>query len=272
MRTLVHLSDLHFGRTDPELVTALQEVLKTLSPDLIIVSGDFTMRAKRHEFLDARAFLDGLPSPWLGVPGNHDIQLYDLYGRFVQPLRRYTRYISSVVEPYYFDPELAVVSVNTARSLTVAGGRISREQVERICRQIREAGKEAVRILVAHHPLDLPVARHQPLAGRARMAITRLAEAGLDMILSGHLHLTYLSETAEKLRIGGHTALLVQAGTAVSTRTRGEENSFNVIRTSPHRITITRHCWMTGSKSFDACTQAAYVRQAPGWIREVLTA
>ncbi len=269
MRTIAHLSDLHFGRTDPEMVAALHRELGNLRPDFVIISGDFTQRAKDSEFIEARAFLDRLPAPWLAVPGNHDIPLYRVHARFLKPLDGYKRYISEVLEPRYTDSELTIVSVNTARSLTFKGGRINSDQVERVCRQLHEASPETVRILVAHHPLDLPANRDQPLAGRARMALTTLANAGLDMILSGHLHLAYLPETADKFRIGGHTALLVQAGTAVSTRSRGEVNSFNLIRTEPARIAVTRHCWELPGKTFEPCATAYYVRKAPGWIREV---
>ncbi len=269
MKTIVHVSDLHFGRTDPEMVDGLNRSISESAPDLVIISGDFTQRAKESEFQQARAFLEKLPARWLAVPGNHDIRLYDLYGRFIRPLEGYRKYISENLEPSYMDTELTVTGINTARSLIFKGGRINRNQVDRICRELNEGSPESIKILVAHHPLDLPQGRDQALAGRARMALAALATAGIDMILSGHLHVAYLSETAEKLRIGGHTALLIQAGTAISTRSRGEANSFNLIRTERGSIGITRYCWAMASKSFRPCANVSY-RQNPGagWVRE----
>jgi 3',5'-cyclic AMP phosphodiesterase CpdA len=174
------------------IVGALHESLARLRPDLVVVSGDFTQRAKLREFQEARAFLDALPARYLAVPGNHDIPLYDVYGRFVRPLLRYRRYVSEAVEPLYMDQEPTVVSVNTARSLTFKGARINAEQVRRVLRELNGSAPGAIRILVAHHPLDLPHDLGQPLAGRSRMAMAALANCGLDMILSGHLHVPYV--------------------------------------------------------------------------------
>jgi 3',5'-cyclic AMP phosphodiesterase CpdA len=268
VRIVAHLSDLHFGRTDANMVAALQKALHRLAPNLIVISGDFTQRAAISEFIEARAFLDALPAPYLAVPGNHDIRLYDVYGRFVRPLRRYMQFVCETVEPVYNDPELTVVSVNTARSLTFKGGRINAEQVRRISRHLTEAAPGAIKVLVAHHPLDLPDAITQPLAGRARMAIAALANSGLDMIVSGHLHVSYYPKAVERLRVGGHNALLVQAGTAVSTRSRGQANSFNAIWTAADHIAITQHCWSPEHKEFQPSGTARYRRALSGWVRD----
>ena len=131
MRVLAHLSDLHFGRVDEALVGPLQAVLAQLRPHLVVVTGDLTQRARSAQFRSARAFLDALPARHLVVPGNHDVPLYDITRRFLRPLARYRRYIGDV-EPLYVDEEVAVAGVNTARSLTVKGGRINAEQLARI--------------------------------------------------------------------------------------------------------------------------------------------
>ena len=117
MRTIVHLSDLHFGRTDPELVEPLISAIRRLNPTLLAVSGDLTQRARSHQFREARAFLDALPQPKIVVPGNHDIPLYNLYNRFFQPLDKYRRHITDDLQPTYSDDEMIVVGVSTARSL-----------------------------------------------------------------------------------------------------------------------------------------------------------
>ena len=129
MRTLVHLSDLHFGRVDQALLGPLRELVERIAADVVVISGDLTQRAKVEEFEEARAFLDSLPGPQIIVPGNHDISLYNVFRRFMRPLARYKRYITDELEPVFIDDEIAVVGVNTARSLTIKDGRISHEQV-----------------------------------------------------------------------------------------------------------------------------------------------
>src|SRR4051794_13402333 len=147
MRTLLHISDLHFGRVDSRLVEALRASVEELRPDVIAVSGDLTQRAKRREFAAASAFLGSLRPPKIIVPGNHDIPLYNVFTRFGRPLDRYRRYIGSQIEPSFMDDEIAVVGVNTARSLTFKGGRINADQVKR-ARDLFCDAVSRVRILV----------------------------------------------------------------------------------------------------------------------------
>src|SRR5438270_804255 len=125
MRTLVHLSDLHFGRIDPAVVDALAVAVSTLRPHLVAISGDLTQRAREREYRAAREFLDRLPRPQIVVPGNHDVPLHNVVQRFFGPLTLYRRYISNDLEPFFIDDEIAVAGVNTARSLTWKGGRIN---------------------------------------------------------------------------------------------------------------------------------------------------
>lgn len=266
MRTIAHISDLHFGRTDPTLVRRMKAQLAELQPDLVVVSGDLTQRARISEFSDARAFLDHIPRPQIIVPGNHDIELYNLYGRFVEGLQRYRTHICEDTEPHYSDRELMVVSVNTARSLTLKGGRINGQQVERLQRELETAHPGALKVLVAHHPLDLPAGMDHPLVGRARSVLKALTDCGLDLILSGHLHIPRLSTPAERFRIGGHTAVLVQAGTAISTRSRGEGNSFNIIEASHDRIVIHKRSWSPATDDFTEVTTMEYDRFRVGWV------
>ncbi|HZV65877.1 MAG TPA: metallophosphoesterase, partial [Telluria sp.] len=151
MRTLVHLSDLHFGRVDALLLDPLRELVRRLAPDLVVVSGDLTQRARSAQFEAARAWLDTLPGPQIIVPGNHDISLYNVFRRFLQPLERYRRYITDDLAPVYKDEEIAVLGVNTARSLTFKDGRINREQIAAL--RGRLAGLDGrTKVVVTHHP------------------------------------------------------------------------------------------------------------------------
>ena len=201
MRTLVHLSDLHTGRVDPRVADALTRTINGIKPNLIVFSGDLTQRATRTQFREARAFLDALQAPLLVIPGNHDVPLWNVARRFVMPLERYKRYITTDLAPVVEDDEMIVVGVNTARSLAWGEGRINKWQVDAILTRLDAAPRDVIRIIVTHHPFDLPPGVHQGrLLGRARMAMARFAAAGADLFLSGHLHLSHVSHSAERYR------------------------------------------------------------------------
>jgi 3',5'-cyclic AMP phosphodiesterase CpdA len=244
MRTLVHLSDLHFGRVDEALLAPLHDAVHGLRPDLTVVSGDLTQRARRAQFAQAAAFLDSLPGPQLVVPGNHDVPLYDVARRFLAPLARFRRRIESAEFPYFEDAEIAAIGLNTARSLTFKGGRVNRDQVAEVERRFDGLPEAVTRIVVSHHPFDLPEAADaRDLVGRADMAMQAFAGCGVDLFLSGHLHTTRAGNTARRYRIEGYAALVVQAGTATSTRGRGEANAFNVLRIGKRSLELEAWSW-----------------------------
>jgi 3',5'-cyclic AMP phosphodiesterase CpdA len=268
LRTIAHLSDLHFGRVDARLLDPLRRKVAELAPHVVVVSGDLTQRARPEEFRQAREFLDSLPKPQVVVPGNHDVPLYNVFQRFLRPLGRFRRYIGADLEPSYFDDELAVVGINTARSLTFKGGRINEEQVERIRARICTLPDEVTKILVTHHPFDADEEnpRHVgQIVGRAAMAMKTLAECGADVLLSGHLHATHTESTAERYRIEGFSALVVQAGTATSTRARGEVNSFNALRVEPRHIAVDEYAWDEGAARFAVKQTRAFRHTPKGW-------
>lgn len=267
MRTLVHLSDLHFGRVDMRLLEPLQRRVHELRPDLVIVSGDLTQRAKPEQFRAARAFLDSLPKPRLVVPGNHDIPLYNVFQRFLSPLGKYRRLVDAELEPSFIDEEIAVVGVNTARSLVFKGGRINEKQVERVRGLICHLDDAVTKIVVSHHPFDMPDNwddQHQ-VVGRAQMALRTLADCGADVLLSGHMHKSHAGETAETFEAGGATALLVAAGTATSTRARGETNTFNALMVGSRHIDIDRHEWDDAKGEFVRGARQSFDRGDKGW-------
>ena len=244
MRTIVHLSDLHFGRVDAALLEPLRRRVLALAPHVVVVSGDLTQRAKPAQFREARAFLDTLPATQVVVPGNHDVPLYNIFQRFVQPLRKYRRYIAADVEPAYVDDEVAVVGINTARSLVFKGGRINPEQLAKVQERLGALPDRVWKIVVTHHPFDPPAThtRHG-VVGRARLAMKTFANCGADIVLSGHLHATHTSDSAARYGMPAHSALIVQAGTATSTRGRGEANSFNALTMHDTRVVIETYEW-----------------------------
>ena len=263
MRTVVHLSDLHFGRVDAALLTPLQAAVRTLRPHVVVVSGDLTQRARRMQFAAAREFLAQLPTPLIVVPGNHDVPLYDVARRFLAPLSRFRRYIEADPAPWYADDEIAVLGINSARSLTFKGGRINREQVALVRRRFASVPATATRVLVTHHPFELPGTEDiRDRIGRAAMALRAFAECGVDLLLSGHLHRTHLAGAEV---IGGRGALSVHAGTATSTRGRGEANSFNAIVIEPGRVRVDAWHWDAARVAFVPQAPRRFVRAAAGW-------
>src|SRR6266496_15746 len=156
MARLLHLSDLHFGAHDEDLVEAVERKADELKPDLIVISGDFTQRARTEQFKEACSFLERLREAGhevLGVPGNHDIPLYDVLRRFLSPLTRYRRFIDETLCPFIELAGVAVLGINTARSLTFKDGRVSEEQVEFIRETFARTDPDSMRVLVTHHPL-----------------------------------------------------------------------------------------------------------------------
>ena len=266
MRTLVHLSDLHFGRVDTALIAPLTELIAKLAPHVLVVSGDLTQRAKSAEFIAARAFLDTLPSPQIIVPGNHDISLYNVFNRFLRPLDKYTRYITADLAPFYVDAEIAILGVNTARSLTVKDGRINADQMATVRARLAPLPDHLVKVIVTHHPFDLP-AHYNPddLVDRAPAALDAFADCGADLLLAGHLHASHAQTTQERYPSSGYAALAVQAGTATSTRGRGESNSFNVLRVESMHIGVERFAWDPASARFVHASTEEFVRQGACW-------
>lgn len=267
MRTVAHISDLHFGRTDPTVLPRLREAVVAVRPDVVVVSGDLTQRAKWREFMEARAFLDTLPKPQIVVPGNHDVPLYNVLKRWLWPLDNFRRYISNDLQPLYRDAEIAVLGVNTARSLTFKNGRINSGQIAHACSRLEALSPNVVRIVVTHHPFAMPDKIEDAIVGRAHMAIAGFARCKVDMILSGHLHTSHTVNSVDHYAGTAHSALLVQAGTATSTRMRGEVNSFNLLRIERPQVHVERMAWDEARKDFALAGQATFaLPQAAGAI------
>jgi 3',5'-cyclic AMP phosphodiesterase CpdA len=267
MRTLVHISDVHFGRVDEKLIGPLIETINEAKPDLVAVSGDLTQRARSEQFRAARTFLDALPKPQIVVPGNHDVPLHNPFSRFLQPLDKYRRFITDDLRPSYVDDEIAVVGISTARSLTIKGGRVNKSQIEWMRGKLCVLADQITKIVVTHHPFDLPEGYDErDLVGRSRLAMDALAHCGADLFLAGHLHVSHTG-TAKRYKIHGHSALVVQAGTAASTRGRGEANSFNVIRIAHPQITVERLVWQPDQGRFVLATSERFHHTDEGWVR-----
>ncbi len=268
MRTLVHLSDLHFGRTDPAILSPLVKFISEIKPDLVAVSGDLTQRARTAEFLAAKEFLAAIPFPQIVVPGNHDVPLYNPFSRFVRRLDRYARYITSELQPVFADDEIVVAGVNTARAFTWKDGRINARQLAELRRTMMAGPTARTKIVVTHHPFDLPAGASGRVVGRSRRAIQILAECGVDLLLAGHFHIADTSQTTKRYHLPGYSALVVSSGTSTSTRGRGQPNSLNVIRIDAPHLTIERRTWQPTSGLFDVLSIEQFRHAENGWLRE----
>ena len=257
MRTIAHVSDLHVGTEDPAVAAALLAELDgsaAPAPSLVAISGDLTQRARPEQLRGARQLLDRLPGPYVVVPGNHDVPLYDLAERFFRPLERYRRIIGEPLMPMVADDEMAVVGVTTAHGFTIKGGRITRATAEAV-REALAPLDVRWKLLVAHHPFVLP-AGGDP-ADRVRgadQAIPILEEAGVQMILTGHLHVAYSSDPTA-FRSEDRAIIQVHAGTAMSTRRRGEPNGYNLVTLAGDEVAIEHRIW-DGARFVTGTTKA----------------
>jgi 3',5'-cyclic AMP phosphodiesterase CpdA len=258
MIRIVHISDLHFGTEQPDLVAALEAQIKALAPDLVAASGDLTQRARPRELAAAAAFIGRLPRPVLAVPGNHDIPGVTP-ARFVDPWRGWLRHFPDGLEPEIEGPGFVAVGANSVRSggpyLDWSRGRLGEAQITRLAARLA-AATGRLRILVAHHPLLLtPAGAHRGLVGRGPLALAKLGRAGLDLALGGHVHLGYAGIA------GG--VVIAHAGTGVSDRLVGEGNGFNVI-TGDHETLTVEH-WRWQGRAYAPDDAAVFRRLRAGW-------
>lgn len=251
MKSIVHLSDLHFGTEDKTVLAALLADLDGVTapkPTLVAISGDLTQRARAKQFQAARNFLDSLLIPYIVVPGNHDVPLYDLFSRFLRPLELYQQYITNDLTPVFMEDELVVMGITTAHGLTHKHGRVTKEMVDEVCRKL-SASTAAWKVLVAHHPFVIPHGVHDRPVKGADFAMPQFESCGLDVILGGHLHVSHASDNAG-FRSEDKKVICVAAGTAISTRLRGEANSYNRLSIEGEVLTVYHRTW-NGSAFFD---------------------
>jgi len=228
MRTIAHISDLHFGKIDEPVAEALVADLVARGPSLIVVSGDLTQRARGWQYQQAARFLNRLPKPQLVVPGNHDIPLFDVTRRFLFPLQRYRKYITTDLAPVYQDEALLVIGLNTARSFTASlrgfwkDGQISSEQLESVRKATRDFPDSVFKVIVTHHPFIPPSNEfRREIVHGAGQALAAMEQCGVDLLLAGHLHAGYHGDVRTHHLQVKCSMLSVQAGTATSTRRRG---------------------------------------------------
>lgn len=256
-KLVAHISDAHFGAHDSTIAAALVEELNTVAPALVAFSGDFTQRGRVAQFQAAKLWLEQLRSPWLAVPGNHDIPLFDVATRFMWPRDRYQFHIAEELEPWFLDDGLAVCGIDTTNTKALKGGRVTHAQAARAAIRF-SAHPHKWRVLVAHHPFVVPVGHEADRVEGADAALPILEAAGVDVILTGHLHVASVAGRNE-----AHTMLAVQAGTCISTRLRGEPNGYNQLRFEDDVLTVVHRVW-DGGRFVDGDSKSYRRRGAVG--------
>lgn len=237
MARIFHVSDLHFGRQDQGALDWFADVVKAERPDAVIITGDLTFRARRSEYEDATAWLAALDVPITIEPGNHDLPYFNPFARFIDPYRRYRR-LERVIE----DPiDLAGVAIVPLRTTSRAQWRtnwswgvVRPRRLKRTLAMLGDTPENRVRIVACHHPLIDSAAmtkRSRTQGGNA--ALTALAQAGADAVLSGHVHDPF----DVPHHVGGRTIRLIGAGT-LSERVRETAPSFNLITVENGKIAV----------------------------------
>lgn len=248
VRDIYHISDVHFGPPHlPALASGVLELIERRRPDLVVISGDLTQRAKPRQFEQARAFVERIPVPTLTVPGNHDVPLYRVWERFFDPYGAYKRHFSTELEPLFRDEELLVVGINTAHGWTFKDGRVGLGRLREVGELLAQAPAELFKVVVAHHHIiPPPWFGQQRVMTNAREAMDLFTSLGVDLILSGHLHQAFIGNSEEFYPKGRPPVVVLHSGTTTSNRGRAGErdkNTCNWIEVGPQSMVVSHHRW-----------------------------
>ncbi len=239
--TIALIADLHFGTVPDGLAGALLDDIEAGAPDLVIVAGDLTMRARSREFEAAREWLGGVKSTTLVLAGNHDLPYVNLWERFADPYKRFLALSGVEAEPFYESDAVAVTGLNTTRSwqphLRWQEGVARKSSVIAAGAKLSAANEQAFRCVVSHHPLWLgreAPAYVRPAIG-AQAAVRTLASTGAELFMSGHVHRGF----SHSFDVEGRTCVALGAPTALSSRLRGEGNGYWRISVGQREIGLT---------------------------------
>lgn len=280
MYRLAHLSDLHFGKLDERIAEALLRDLQALAPSLVVVSGDLVQRPSRRSLAEAAAYLERLPQPVLTIAGNHDLPVFNLVRRVFDPFGRFRRYIADDLAPTHVSEDVAVLGLSSAKALVFdfAQGRVDAAQRATLEAFFATQPPQRVRIVAVHHPVRPPPDRPRtPLVYGAAKLAESLRHCRVDLVLSGHLHRSFVRGLEGRLgpsqpasgraEAGPQRTLLCHAGTATSVRLRAEPQSYAILE-----LTQTDGLWsltlryrMWAGDGFIDRERLQLARRADGW-------
>lgn len=264
MIRILHLSDPHFGAADPAIATRFLAQARELAPDLTVLSGDLTMRARRRELIEARSFVEHLPRPRLVIPGNHDIPaLNQPLQRIFAPFKRYRETFGDELEPVHTAPGLHVVSMNSSKafntSIDWSLGVLSEANFKRADQRLSGA-PGTFRVLVMHHPLIAPEDHQRDVVRPLPPLLELTARHRVDLVLCGHFHCSHLAAIGPQ---GEWNCVVSQAATVCSTRLQGEPQGFHLIRAETGFIGVDRYVFHEGN--FELAKSFSFARGEEGW-------
>jgi len=276
MLTILHGSDLHFGkRFKAEAAQAFLEAIRDLHPDLLVLSGDFTQRAKVPEYQQARAYLHSLPDlPLVVTPGNHDVPLYRFWERLLAPLRNYREFISPELDTVTVIPGATVVSLNsTAPIRAIVNGHLRDSQLLFAAQAFESVTRGDLKAVVLHHHLA-PAPDYesdQVLQGYQR-CLAAFSKMGVELILGGHLHRSYVANSLDAHPPGADASgdrgmIIAHSGTTTSLRGRARErnkNSFNLIGITGDLIVVTHYLLEDPVEGFVPIVSHTFPRKGRG--------
>jgi len=270
MLTVLHASDLQCGRPfRPTAAEALLEFARETAPDVIVVSGDLTQRAKEREFVTASSVLGRMPRvPRVVTPGNHDVPLFRVWERTFAPYRNWRRHISSELNSVTRCQGATFVALNSsAPRRAIVNGRIDDFQVDFARRAMDAVPSDHVRALVIHHHfVPVPDGRGGHPMPRAAHLVSEFESMGVDFVLGGHVHQTHVTTSRDLLGDGSRREVpLIACGTTTSRRGRGPEadlNSLNVVRVRAHQIEVVPHLFGRGAAAFEPLDPIVFARSS----------
>jgi len=266
VRTIFHISDVHFGPPHlPAVSDGVIELIEERRPDVVVLSGDLTQRAKPVQFREAREFVDRIPVPTIVVPGNHDVPLFRFWERIFTPFGAYRKHFGTELEPTYRDDELLIVGINTAFNWTWKDGRITLHRLLEVGEVFEQIPESVFKVVVAHHHLiPPPNFGTQRVLANAYEAIDLFSTCGVDLILSGHLHQAYIGSSEEFYPKGRPPVVILHSGTTTSSRGRGGErarNTCNWIEVGPLSMNVSHLRWHPDRGRFLEQSRHQYPRQ-----------
>jgi len=277
MLTILHASDLHFGRHfSPDAAEAFRDTLENLSPDLLVFSGDFTQRAKVREYQEARTFLGSLPPlPKVVVPGNHDVPLYRIWERAFAPLRNYREFIARDVDTVTRIPGATIVALNSTAPLqAIVNGRVRARQLLFAAESFKQAPDGDLRVVVLHHHLvSAPDYESDQVLPGYQRCLDAFSRMEVDLILGGHLHRAFVANSLDARPSPEGTKGIVVAHTGTTTSLRGRareknKNTFNLVLADGETVAITHYQLLPGGGRFVPVGTHLFPRGAAGGFRE----
>jgi 3',5'-cyclic AMP phosphodiesterase CpdA len=255
LRQILHISDIHFGPHHAcEVAAGVLDLVERRKPDLVAISGDLTQRAKPWQFRQARAFVDRLAAPAIVVPGNHDVPMYRFWERVFRPYGAYRKHFAAELEPVVEDDEMLVVGINSAHNWTVKDGRIRSSRLRQVAAMLEAAPSGQAKIVVVHHEL-VPAPRFdtQSVLSGSREAVEVFARRGVELVLAGHLHQSYVMPSEAFYPLGQRPFMIIHAGTTTSHRGRGSERrryTCNWVRIEGDEIAVSHLGWDADAGGF----------------------